>query len=145
MMRPYLDCFRWGMASFVPNENGAQVRSHDLVPLCNRNILRPTGYVDAGVIHEDIQPAEVLDGALNQSFDLRFIGDIGLDEYRPSSEFFDLFSGRRGDILFVIFPPKRRLLLVSDGDTGALTGKFERDSPSDARTPAGHNADSIFE
>ena len=145
MMRPYLDCFKWGMASFVATKNGAQVRSHDLVPLCNRDVLRPARDVDAGVIDEDVQPAEVLDGALNQPPDLRFIGDIGLDEYRPSSEFFDLFSGRRGDILFVIFSPKRRLLLVGDGDAGAFTCKLKRDPPSDARTTAGHNADSIFE
>ena len=35
-----------GDGEFRRNEDGAQVRSHDPVPLCNRNILRPAGDVD---------------------------------------------------------------------------------------------------
>ena len=81
--------FQVGDGEFRRNEHGTEVRSHDLVPLCNRDVLRPAGDVDAGVVDEDVQPAEVTNGSLNQSFDLRFIRDICLDENRLSTEFFE--------------------------------------------------------
>ena len=84
--------------------------------------------LDAGVVHEDVETAELFPGLVHHRFGISAFGDVAFDGDRLAAlclnGFGDLFS-------------RLRTLDVVHRDVGALIGKYFGDSASDAAAGSG--------
>jgi hypothetical protein len=60
-------------------EDAAEVGGDDLLPLLDGHAADGAVAVDAGVVDEDVEPAELLDGRLDQGSALVRVSDAGVD------------------------------------------------------------------
>ena len=79
MMRPP-PCFFMMRKCFARAEKrAAQIDGHHLVPRLQRQLIEGAAIEDAGVVDQDIEPAETLDGLGENPDHLGFIGNVGDD------------------------------------------------------------------
>src|SRR5262249_23076748 len=102
-----------------------------------------SGDVNAGVVDEDVETAELPYRAVDQRAHGRFAGYIRLDEQALAAALIDFGDGRSDGVPFVILPPPRLLLDVGDDDASALGSEEEGDPASDAGAAAGDNGNTI--
>ena len=117
-------------------EGALQVdRQHPVVLLFGRVEDRGPG-LDAGVVDHDVNPAELLDGGVDQALEVIHLADVGLDADRPFAQCHDLS-----------FEILRGLLVrhVVDDDVGAGGGETEHHSLSDATVSTGDDGHFAFE
>ena len=89
---------------------------------------------DAGVVHQDVEPAELALDRREHRPDLGAVGDVGLDR-ATACRVAHLLHRRLGGL-----EPD-----VVDDDARALLREGEADGPADARPAAGHERDPIAE
>ena len=87
---------------------------------------------EAGIVDEDIEPAEILHDLIDHRLHGGEIGDVGLVGLRLAALRHDLGDQRFGLLAGVA---------VIDRDARALCGEAERDLAPDAARRAGHQSD----
>jgi hypothetical protein len=87
------------------------------------------GTLKRGVADQDVDPAELLHGAVNDRPTVRGVGDVAGDQYRGPSGVLDPFPG-----VFSVFV----LVEVGDDYVRALAGEGDRHRLNDAAVGAGH-------
>ena len=90
---------------------------------------------DAGIVDDDVEPAELGDGARDHRIDARDIAAIGLDRDRPPR-----IAGR-----LVRRPLRRGKVDVGGRDSGAGFGHRERRGAADPGPGPGHQHDLILQ
>ena len=95
-----------------------------------------------GVVHEDVDAAEVCDGGLHEHLEVLGFGEVAGDGERVSALRFDQRDGlsHRADESSVRFDGAG-----GDDDLRAVPGEGERELPTDAAAGAGHDRHSIVE
>ena len=63
-------------------ERPSDVDRHDAVEILEGRAERAAQHADAGVVHQDVEAAELSDRPLDRDVDLRFIGGVRTDERR---------------------------------------------------------------
>ncbi len=84
---------------------------------------------DTGVADQDVEAAEVAEGALDHPRALLPLADVGRVGLRAAPELLDLRDGRARGVL---------VAAVVDGDVGAVGGESERDGAADPAAAAAH-------
>jgi hypothetical protein len=87
--------------------------------------------VDAGIVDEDVDPAELAPDALDHRGHRRFVGDIGHDGYRPDAAASEIGDGRI----------RLGLVAADHGDVGAGIRQAARHAEPDATVAAGDDRD----
>src|SRR5262245_33391924 len=87
----------------------------------------------AGIVYEDVEAAEALDGYRDHALDIAGESDVGLDRDRLRA-LASAFGGYR-----------LRVALVSDYETRSLIGEQQRSRAPDPRAAAGYDADFVLE
>ena len=90
---------------------------------------------DAGIVDDDVEPAELGDGARDHRVDAGDIAAIGLDRDRPP-----VVAGR-----FDRGPVRRGAVDIGGRDGGAGFGHRQRRRPADPRARAGHQHDLVLQ
>jgi hypothetical protein len=85
--------------------------------------------VEARVVEDDVQPAEVLDRLLDHAPDERAVAHVDVGAARAPAGGSDLLSGLAGG----------RLVEVPQGDGGPLCSQGDGDRPAHAASRAGHD------
>src|SRR3954452_8211072 len=112
----------------------------------------------AGVVHEDVDSAELLDAARDSRVDLRAVGDVALQRERAPAERADLVDGRLGvdhplrarrpgehAVALGLLARVRLELDVGDRDVGSGTGERLRVGAPEPARPAGDERDAAGE
>ena len=84
--------------------------------------------LERGVVDQDVEPAQRLDGVLDRRRRERRVGDVALDQHGPAALAFDRVLGLLGVLVGVE---------VGDGDVGAFAGEEHRHGTADAGVGAG--------
>ena len=115
-----------------PEEGALEVDLHHLLVLRLGGVEDRRARLDAGVVDHDVEPAEGVDGGLDEPFEVLHLADVGLDA--------DRLVAQRGDLLLQLL---RGLLVgdVVDDDVGAVLGEGEHDGLADAAVAAGDDGD----
>jgi hypothetical protein len=119
-----------GNAVLAGKVHAGEVRGDDLVPHRLRQVVDlavARGVEDAGVGHEDIEPAEALDHRPEGGGDIVLAADIGGDGHGRAARRADLRAGRLGGIP----------LPVDDGDLAAFGSEPLGGCLADARPGTG--------
>jgi hypothetical protein len=119
------------------------VDPHDVVPLGEGHVRERPVAQDAGVVDEDVEPAELLDRRGDQSLGPRLVGDVvavhhGLPAERPDVVD-DLLRGPDRGPGAVNFGAE-----VVDDHIGPLAGELERMLTPDAPAGAGDHDDTTL-
>ena len=75
-MQPPVDV-RWGIVAARGEEHRIDVDRHHTTPLFGREFRDVPERADAGVVDEDVEPTEAVNGGLYERVDVRLVGDIG--------------------------------------------------------------------
>ncbi len=108
-----------------------EVHPDDGVPLVLGRVDQHPVADEAGVVDQDVQPAEGVDRLPHHGLGLREVGDVGAVGHGLAAECLDL-----GDHLVggrVSFSTGQRDAEVVHHDPGALAGQLERMRPTDPR------------
>jgi hypothetical protein len=117
-------------AAFIAaQERAGQVGVDDAVPFLKRKRLRGFADIDAGVVDENVDAAELAADALDHGCNSRFVGDVGRHGNGPGAKPFDA-GDRRGRL---------RLIAPDDRDRGSSFRQPARHAKSDAAIAAGHD------
>ena len=108
---------------------------HALVLLLGCVENRGAGF-DAGVVHHDVEAAEVFHGGVYEALEVGNLADIGLHG--------DGLVTKREDLFLEVFGGFRMHDIVDD-DVGSLLGEFEDDRETDAAVSAGDDGCFSFE
>ena len=116
-------------------EGAGEVGVDDAVPFLEIERVRGLADVDAGIVDEDVDPAELAADALDHARDRGLVGDVGGDRDR-----LDAAPRELGD-------RRVRFLLVApdDRDAGAGVRQPARHAEPDAAIAAGDDRDLAFE
>ena len=95
---------------------------------------RPERAADAGVVEQDVEPAEALDGGADQRLDVVLLGDVGAQEQQPV---------RVGDLVDEALAVVG--VEVADDDAGALGEEAQHRRPADAAGTTGDDGDPVGE
>ena len=104
-------------------EGGLEVDVQDSVPVVHgvgEEVAGAAG--DAGVVVEDVDAAEALDGGCDQPIEVGQVRDVGLDGQRTAAGRLDLAGGLLGQLG----------AQVGDDDAGALLREAQRNRAPDA-------------
>jgi hypothetical protein len=74
-MRPQPFCFIAGSADGV--ERGAEIDGDNGIPFVRRKVLDPRHVLDAGVVHQDVDAAQLALGVGHEAGDLRGLAHVG--------------------------------------------------------------------
>ena len=94
MTRPLIRQTGGGLAQGV--EDAFDVDGEEPVELVVGDVLQLFVEHDPGVVDQDVEPAEVIEGGVEEGFDLLGIADVGLDGDGPAPGFFDGGDGGVG-------------------------------------------------
>src|SRR3990167_2174579 len=130
---PALDAWQGGVHAI---ERAAQVGLNDGVPLIGRHAIHGTEDADAGVVYEDINPAEFLLGHSHQALHLRIVAHIGCDALHALAGFLPQRFKR------LINVP---LLAGTDYHLGALIEQPFSNSVADSARRSGNDRYFIFD
>ena len=128
MMRPARDCFEMGYGVLRHQVGTAQVDPDNPVPVLGWHALGIPDDVNAGVVHHDVETAELRHGSVDRGLYLIFVRHVGLDEDAVSAEFLDFLHGGRTRVLLVILASLGLLPNVRNRDPRAFAGEFEADA-----------------
>ncbi len=117
-------------------ESRLKVYRKHLVPLRLCDLFQLPGLCDPGIVHEDIDIAEVRLNLRDHSLYLSSDGHVGLYTHRPSPQHVDLSANGMGGVTS---------LAIVDSDVSTSTSERHRDSGTDPATTARHEGDSIFQ
>jgi hypothetical protein len=81
IMHP-LRCCRCGICRLGVAEHPSDVDRHDAVEVLEGRSERAGEHADAGVVHQDVEAAELRDRPFDRGVDLRSVGGVGTDERR---------------------------------------------------------------
>ena len=112
-------------AEDVGPEGPLQLRGADVLEPVLRVLL-------GGVVDQQIEPAEGLDGAREGLAAERLVADVAGDREAAPPLFLDQLPGRAGVGV---------LVEIDDRDLGALLGEADRDRPADPAVAAGDQGD----
>src|SRR5690606_1427766 len=106
----------------------------DRLPLFVRQPPDRTIAGDAGVVHQDVQAAQLLDGPLHEAFDGGRVADVAPLAMHADPQLSDLAGGplgRFGEFAVAVVVEK------VEGDVGTVAGELEGDRAADAGGAAG--------
>ena len=115
-------------ASACAEEHAGQVDGDDLVPIGLRQRFIRAQDGDAGVVHGDVQAAEVLGDAADHLLHLCPLRDVATHPQGVATQEADLFDRLQA----------RSLVEVDNGHVGAGLGQRDRATVADAHRGAGH-------
>jgi hypothetical protein len=116
-------------------EGAAQVHREDAVEVRGGELVARTRDLDAGVVDEDVQPAQALDRLADHAHDVLLDGDVAADEHVAHALAVHLVHAgldALGGVLRLA-----RLAQVVDGDVRAVLREAHGDGLPDARAAAG--------
>ncbi len=117
-------------------EGAGQVDRDHLVPLAVADLLDGGALPDAGVVDEDVQAAEAVDGLVDHHLGLFLDGDVRCEGERFPTGLLDALCDELG---------RRPLEAVVDGDPGPGAGQQLAAGAADAARAAGHQGGTAFE
>ncbi len=121
MMRPPLFmCFSAACAATMV---AREVEVNHVVHLFHRGVLEPFRNCGAGVVHQDVEPAEGCHRLFDGVFDCVVVLGVGLNRDGLSASLFDRADDRRGSV---------RAFGVGDGDLRSVGGEALRNRGTDA-------------
>jgi len=125
-------CFLHGRVDRLrAQERAGEIGPDDAIPFLEIERVRGFADVDAGVVDENVDPAELPPDALDHGGDRGLVGDISGDGYRFGAGLFE-FSDRRGRLRFVA---------PDDCDAGAGFRQSPRHAKAYAAIAAGDDSD----
>ena len=97
MIRPQPFCLHRRHREAGGVEGRGQVDGDDRVPFLGREVLDRRDVLDAGIVDEDVGPAELVGAALHHRLDRRRVGHVGavVDRAELAALALDLGGGRR--------------------------------------------------
>ena len=122
--------------ALAAQERAGQVDRDDLIPFGLRCFQKWILTLDAGVVHQNVDPAEGLDGVLDQHFNLVRVADVGRDRGRAAVD-----RLQRMDEVFRLVARAD----VVDDDTCSLARHLGGDRPPDSGRRAGDDSDFVLE
>ena len=142
MMWPQRALLHGGDDRPAAQERGPRVDAHDEIEPLRRRVGQRPPPQRTGVVDEDVDAAEALEGAGGDGLDLRLVAHVARHGQRPAAGRLDLggdLVDRAGELL------RRGLAARGDDDGAARPRQAERDGPADAAARAGDDGDSILE
>src|SRR5690606_37447020 len=115
-------------------EGAAQVDAQDVVEILFVGVEKGSVLLDAGVVHQDIEAAHLLDGLRHQPPTIGHRADIGGDETGAPAQRAHLRQG---------LSRRSALLAAIEHDSGTLFGQPPRDPEAYAMGAAGHQGDLV--
>ena len=103
-----------------------------LPELVEREVGERAGIADAGVVHDDVEPAEGVHGHVDDAGGLLRIGDVGVARHRFAAVGIDLLD----DVVRGSLRPARAVELapeVGDDDLRAPLGQEQANAPDPCR------------
>jgi hypothetical protein len=117
-------------------EDAVEVDAEDLAPRGVIHLHEALVGVDAGVVHEDVEMAELFQNFLGHAEGVRVIADVGLRQHRLAPHLLD-----------VLHDVTRRSLArhVVHRDVSAFLGECERDGAPDSARASGDERGATLE
>jgi hypothetical protein len=129
MLPPFSSARKWRMAS------RAHRNADHLVEVVRGKLVRRPRDLDAGVVDEDVDPTELLDGIADHPDHVVLAGDVALDEHVTHAGLPDLVDA--GVHLLLRAGRFARHAQVVDRNVGAVLCEPDGDRLADARGSAG--------
>jgi hypothetical protein len=116
-------------------EGAPEVDADHLVEVRGRELVRRLRDLDAGVVDQDVEAAELVERVLEHAHDVVFLGDIALDEDVADAVL--AHARDTGVNLLLGVLGLLGLTQIVDGDVCAVLGEADGDRLADTRCPAG--------
>ena len=133
---PLPDSSRWGSAARVERERGAHVEVERALEGRHVGVDERHRHRAADVVHDDVEPAELVDRGVDQALDRAEIGEVGGHDDRAATE---------------LLRPARRRRRAATAVRAAITtsaprlGEGERRRGADAAPGGGDDGDAVVE
>ena len=128
-------------------ERAAEVDRKDLVEVRGGQFMRVLGYLDAGVIDQDVQPPIFAEHPVEHLIHGLLVGHVRGDQDRPATRLCHLLHADLHPVLDR-FPGGDRAFRpahVVDRDVGALLTQADGDRLADSRAAAGDESDLVLQ
>ena len=136
MMRPRPGCLQQRTGAVAAIERAVEAGIDLLAPIFRRAFAEALAEHQAGVVDEDIQPAEVALDARDHLLDHVSVRDVGLVGFRLAAGLLDLGDDRLGLGLRAV---------IVDGNARARSGQRLADRGADIASAARHERDASLE